>query len=190
MAGRSVQTLTPEDLLLILCIHGAKHLWERLGWLCDIAEIVRSHEKLDSNRLLDTARAVGAERILYLGLALASELLGADPPARVVQALQTDTVVKPLSEQVKGWLLSEPAVVLDPGERERYFMRLREHPADRFRVAVTQARFYFALTSRDREALPLPECLTWSLYLLRPVRLIGEYGLTPVKRFFKGIFQS
>jgi hypothetical protein len=190
MAGRSVQTLTPEDLLLILCIHGAKHLWERLGWLCDVAEIVRSHEKLEWNRVLDTARAVGAERILYLGLALASELLGADPPAKVVQAIQTDTVAKPLTEQVKGWLLSEPAVALDLGERERYFMRLREHSADRLLVALKQATVFLALTSRDREALPLPQFLTWSLYLLRPVRLIGEYGLTPFKRFFKGIFQS
>jgi hypothetical protein len=140
IAGRSVRTLRPEELLLILCIHGAKHLWERLGWLCDVAEIVRSHKPLEWNRVLDTAKVVGAERILYLGLALASELLGADPPAKVLQALRADSVVRPLAEQVKGWLSSEPAAALDLGERERYFMRLRERPTDRCRVALKQAK--------------------------------------------------
>jgi hypothetical protein len=190
LAGRPVRTLPLEDLLLILCIHGAKHRWERLVWLCDVAEIVRSPGGLDWNRALERARTIGANRILFLGLALARDLLGAEPSADVLQAIEADPVLKPLSEQVKGWLFSEDPVRLNLGERERYFMRLREHSADRFRVAVKQARFYLALTSRDKEALPLPACLMWSLYLLRPVRLAREYGLSPFKSFFKGFFQS
>jgi hypothetical protein len=190
VAGRPVRTHSSEDLLLILCVHGAKHGWERLAWLCDVAEIVRSPGRLDWNRALERARRNGADRILYLGLALARDLLGAELPADVSQAIEADAVLKPLSEQVKGWLFSEEPVRLNLGERERYFMRLREHPADRFRVAVKQARFYLALTSRDKEALPVPQCLMWSLYLLRPVRLAREYGLSPFKRFVKGIFQS
>jgi hypothetical protein len=36
----------------------------------------------------------------------------------------------------------------------------------------------------------LPGFLEWSRYLVRPVRLAGQYGITPFIRFFKGIFQS
>src|SRR5882724_13583915 len=31
---------SPECLLVTLCIHGAKHHWERLMWLCDVARLL------------------------------------------------------------------------------------------------------------------------------------------------------
>ena len=34
--GANVTTLSPEDLLLFLCVHGSRHLWLRLQWLCDV----------------------------------------------------------------------------------------------------------------------------------------------------------
>src|SRR5262249_7263798 len=47
LAGRPVMALAPEVLLPTLCEHGAKHLWERLAWICDIAELVRAVPELD-----------------------------------------------------------------------------------------------------------------------------------------------
>lgn len=190
MAGTRVQTFGLEWLLLLLCIHGAKHLWEKLGWLCDVAEIVRSQPALDWDVALDKAAETGASRILLLGLGLSDELLGARPPARILDAITADKVVMPLRSQIRSWLFEGTGDALDLGERERYFMRLRERPSDRCRVALTQAKHYLTPTLRDRETLPLPQYLGWSLYLLRPVRLAGEYGFAPLKRFVSGLFQS
>ena len=39
---QEVRTLSAEDLLLALCVHASKHAWMRLGWICDIAGVVRS----------------------------------------------------------------------------------------------------------------------------------------------------
>lgn len=36
LGGIAVNTLGDDDLLLYLCVHGAKHLWFRLKWLADI----------------------------------------------------------------------------------------------------------------------------------------------------------
>ena len=41
VAGRVMKTPSPEDLLLILSVHAAKHVWGRLIWLCDIAQILQ-----------------------------------------------------------------------------------------------------------------------------------------------------
>src|SRR5215212_8430945 len=38
--GTQVKTLSAEDLLFSLCVHGSRHLWERLSWICDIAELI------------------------------------------------------------------------------------------------------------------------------------------------------
>ena len=52
VGGASIQTLGPEDLVLLLCIHGTKHVWESLGWLCDVGWVLRAHPRLRSDRRL------------------------------------------------------------------------------------------------------------------------------------------
>jgi hypothetical protein len=187
VAGRLVPTHKSEDLLLIQCVHGVSHGWQRLGWLCDVAELVRSRPDMDWDRVFQTAAGLGGRRILCHALALARDLLGTSLPATVVRAIEQDPALVALSEQVKGWLVSDRAVPL--GETQRYFIRLREHPAHKLRVAIKQAKSYLALTSRDAEAFPVPGCLNWVLYVVRPFRLARDYGLSPFLRFFRGVFQ-
>src|ERR1019366_4101270 len=62
-AGRTVvgecevPCLSPEDSLLVLCVHTAKHLWTRLIWLADIAETLRS-QTIDHLLVLSRARVL------------------------------------------------------------------------------------------------------------------------------------
>src|SRR6266568_8868434 len=96
-----VDTLCAEDLMLVLCAHGAKHLWERLEWICDVAELLRRVPLSDGDGLLERARALGAERMLLLGLRLAVDLLGAPLPERLQRHVAADPVVVALAEQVR-----------------------------------------------------------------------------------------
>jgi hypothetical protein len=45
LMGTAVLSLPLEDVRLFLCIHGFKHGWERLGWICDVAELLRVHQQ-------------------------------------------------------------------------------------------------------------------------------------------------
>ncbi len=187
IGGRSVQTHTFEHLLVILCTHAASHAWDRLGWLCDVAEIVRS-QNLDWDRAFEHAAAVDGRRILLVGVALAVELLGAEPPPHVQRAIHEDAGLEPLTNQVRVWLSSGAPIAL--GELELFLMGLRERTSDKVHVGIEQIKRRLVLTSRDTESFPLPYSLKAARYLLRPIRLTREYGLMPLIRFFKGIFQS
>ena len=185
-AGRSVQVLKPEALLLVLCVHGARHLWEKLAWLGDIAAII--HRPLNWDGVIDDAIALDCERILALGLSLARDLLGADLPPRAQALIETDPGLQPLADEVKSHLFSNATVAPHTGEATRFFIRLRTRRRDRLRIAINHMRRYAAPTSRDEEALPLPASLRWVLYLLRPVRLAREYGFRPIRRIWRGLF--
>jgi Uncharacterised nucleotidyltransferase len=187
IAGRAVTMHAPEDLLLILCIHGGKHRWEYLVWLCDIAELIRCYPTLNWTHVIEDASSVGGKRILLLGVLLSRELLGAELPENLNRIMEADRVLIQLADQVKAWLTKETHVAAEPGEMPRYYLKLRENRADRLRVALTQAKHYLALTSRDREVLPGSAPLQ---YLGRPFRLAWEYGLRPFQRFLKGIGES
>src|SRR5262245_12514063 len=147
MAGRAVTTHAPEDLLLILCIHGGKHRWEYLVWLCDIAELIRSYPTLKWTQVIEDASSVAGRRILLLGVLLARDLLGAELPTNLNHTMEADRVLIQLADQVKAWLTREAHGAAEPGEIPHYYLRLREHRADRLRVALTQAKHYLTLTS-------------------------------------------
>jgi hypothetical protein len=185
-AGRSVQVLNREALLLVLCIHGARHVWEKLAWLGDVAAII--HGPLNWDRVIDDASALDCERILALGLLLARDLLGAELPPRAAALIATDAGLQPLAEEVKAHLFSNATLAPHTGEAARFFIRLRTSRRERLRIAVNHMRRYAAPTSRDEEVLPLPASLRWLLYLLRPLRVAREYGLTPIRRVWRGLF--
>jgi hypothetical protein len=40
--GVAIKVLAPEDLIFSLLIHGSRHLWECLLWICDVGWIVET----------------------------------------------------------------------------------------------------------------------------------------------------
>lgn len=101
-----VRTLAPPDLLLILAVHGAKHLWERLLWLCDIAQLLEQTPDLDWDALLRDARARGIERMTALALSLTRDVLGAVLPREVEEWLSGQPQALRLASRLKSSLLS------------------------------------------------------------------------------------
>src|SRR6202040_1346989 len=95
--GREVPALSLEDELILICVHGAKHFWERLMWIADVAALISGKQSPDWGRVITVAREVGAERILRLGLRLASEVLGAELPAQLEASVRSDRAVTRLA---------------------------------------------------------------------------------------------
>lgn len=174
IGGTMVPTLGADDLLLFLCIHGAKHLWARLKWVCDVAAVLHRAPPPDLTAVLAQARAIGAERMVLLGLRLAADLLEAPLPDDVQRRAQQDRTVSALATQVQARLFrSATATPLDLPELHRFCLRARERWRDRvryvLRVAVTPA-------ATDWTSLPLPRALHPLYYVVRPIRVAVKYG--------------
>ena len=101
-----VRSLAPEDLFLILCVHGAKHLWERLLWVCDLAELIEKTPAFDWTITLDAARERGVQRMTALGLALMRSVLGTELPGAVEHWLSTQPEALRLASQLRRQLLT------------------------------------------------------------------------------------
>jgi len=125
-AGMSVRCLRAEDLLLALSIHAAKHGWQRLIWLSDIAALLRRSQDLNWDVLLQSAQGAGVERILCVSLLLARDSLRASLPEHVLEHCRRDRRLATLEAQVRaGW--TEPAGVAESSWQQRFFLlRLRE----------------------------------------------------------------
>jgi hypothetical protein len=126
----------PGDLLILLCAHGAKHRWERLEWICGVSELIRGYQsEIDWNELIDTTEKFGIRRMVFLGLDLAAELLGAPVPEEVHQVIRRDPIIPVLIADVGRRVVAPPG---DPG-RLGYLLfqiRSRERRADRMRYLL------------------------------------------------------
>src|SRR5439155_5626844 len=92
--------LSVEDELVLICVHGAKHFWERLIWIADVAALVSRQKQIDWVRVTDSAQALGAKRMLHIGLCLAADLLKVRMPEEVQAAIKADGPVGRLAHQI------------------------------------------------------------------------------------------
>jgi hypothetical protein len=120
--GNAVPALSLEDELVLISIHGAKHFWERLIYIADVAAFV-SRQPLDWERLFSAAREVEAERMVRAALGLAADLLAAPLPEKVAAAVRSDSAIAPLVKQITRWLPAAGSA--PPGVFERALFRMR-----------------------------------------------------------------
>jgi hypothetical protein len=155
LEGTTTRGLSPEDLLLILCVHGAKHGWERLMWICDVAELVRAYQRMNWERLLEQANSLGSKRILFLGLFLANDLLGAELPEEIWQSIQADSRIQWLAGQVSGPLLAGADSVISDDDRPAFarttfYLTMRERLRDKVQFLVRYPFRHYLPAFRER----------------------------------------
>jgi hypothetical protein len=191
LAGVELFSLGLEDLLLLLCVHGAKHRWEQLKWICDIAEIVDAYrQKIDWGKVLDRARVLGGERMLLLGLFLAHDLLGADLPTETLKKIAGNPGIKCLTVKVRDGLFREVSNPVGLGDEAPFFYwKVRERLRDKLKVLWKYFPVYLLRAvipnKKDYAFLQLPSFLFSSYYFIRPVRLLWEYWFNFLHRLYR-----
>jgi Uncharacterised nucleotidyltransferase len=178
MGGRMVRALSPEDLVLILCIHGAKHAWSRLSLLCDIAGAARSRN-INYELLEERAHRLGIARIVGVNFWLVHDLLGLPSPPPLAKCMQRDRNIEFLARRIQRRL--SHASEYDPQSSDyfRLMLALRERTSDRVRFL---ARLAFTPSMGEWATLRLP---SWLFPIYRMIRLYRLAG-----RLFRSVGQQ
>jgi hypothetical protein len=172
---KTVKALAPEDLFLYLCVHGSKHHWERLEWLCCVAEVAAANPAMDWRVVAERAQAWGIERMLHLALLAAHKLLAAPLPDPLRSDTEKDIAAAHLAEQAAAALFSGKSREADQrnkgGDWYIRLLRMRERWPDKFRIlAYSSVRVPHP---NSQEFFRLPSQLAFLYYVLRPARLLG-----------------
>ena len=174
VGGQQLRTFSLEDTLLLLCVHGTKHFWSRLGWICDIAELVQSPRGVDWLRSENLARHMRCRRMWLLGLALANKILEAPLPELVLQQIRSDPSVAALSRQVQAQFLNSEESNF--GAAQRLYFRVISQ--DTFAEGLRQLSVVATRpTEEDWHAHGLPRWAAPLYAVLRPWRIVRDYGL-------------
>lgn len=167
LGGREAPTPGPDDLVILLCVHASKHLWERLAWISDVAHLI-DRAAIDWDGVLQEARRRGALRMILLGLHLSRGLLGSSVPTEVRDAIRKDPGVRRLAQELAGSLFlpirEEPRLL----SRSLLHVRMRERAWDR---VLYVSRVVFRPNEADWRSVRLPVFLHPAYYAMRPIRI-------------------
>lgn len=178
--GREMWSLSSQDMFLFLAIHGGKHCWYSLKWLCDLAEFIRSNPELDWPSLFNRAEALGAARTCRLAAHLAVELLQAEVPSSVARVVEADAQVRHCAEEVRQRI--QEARGVDPIEGQIFNLKLKERWYDKVRYVFLQCTQF---SGEEERFLSLPSTLSFMYIFIRPIFLLRRYGFSVLKRLVR-----
>jgi hypothetical protein len=178
-AGKQVWSFSAGDLLLILSLHGMKHAWDRLALICDVAELINNHE-MDWQQIEKTADDCKLHRILLVGLGLASTHARGIIPDKLLERVQSDRASLALVNQVHKELFKERGPWFEKVRCYFFHMKAGANWKYRYQFAIRRALFP---NYRDLFVMRLPKSLYFLYYVIRPLRVSGEF-LRAVKNCF------
>jgi hypothetical protein len=172
VGGRRVKTPSPEDLLLVLALHAAKHVWARLIWMRDIAQTIK-REDLNWNWIYSQSRALGIERIVNITLLLTARFLGVALPPAIEKTVVADDTTQAFARQISATVAAGATYEEEKLSYFRLMMSLRERKVDRLRFL---SRLAFTPAPGEWESVRLPKPLFPLYRLVRLVRLLSRFA--------------
>jgi hypothetical protein len=165
--------LADKHRLLYLSIHGAKHLFERLEWVCDIDRVVRCMPKAAWAPLLEEAGQMGTMRMLCLGLECSRRFLGTPLPETVMQWIEKDPLLPVLVRKIVCHAYSKEVPQKRGHATFLLLWQMRERYSDRLRFAW---RSIFSTKLDDFLWIQFSRKRAWLYLFVRPFRLWMKYS--------------
>lgn len=169
LAGAEISNMDPETTLLVLCMHGSKHVWSRLIWVCDLVYLLSQFPSLDWKHVMREARRVGLWRTLALGVLLANRICCSDVPRAVLQRLEADATASELARSLEEAIFDRPGEL--PSGRMPYSVRLLGFQ-DRIRLIFSPG--FLRPNERDLSFIKLPKTFHPLYLLVRPLRMLRD----------------
>ncbi len=153
--NREIKTLQNELLLVYLCLHGAKHAFERIEWICDIDRLIRN-SNVNWEEAISIANQSHSKRSFYLGLSLAHHLFHTTVPSDIAQGIDSDDIKTLQSLTLKQ--ISEKNNEKSDFKRNRdtffYQSKLFDHKSDMLHFYLST---FFKISTTDCQTFILPE---------------------------------
>jgi len=177
IAAVDALALSPEDLILHLCLHlGYQHRFKLgLRGLYDIDEVLRHFEgQVNWRTLVKIAQDWGSERVTWLTLTLVGKLLGAEIPPYVINILQPDSVEPWIWQAAKTQLL-DPKSRRIPMTPDLADLAVKKCLLSRFRLIISRV-FIPRQTLARLYGVPPTSIHIYGCYFKRFCELVRMYG--------------
>jgi hypothetical protein len=180
LLSNKIQILNNELNFLYLCIHGAKHGWERIEWLVDLDRLSKNY-KIDIVMLQNYAKMTNSIKILYSSIYLISYLFNNKIFENILKQEITNKVINLSNEFIYEWSedkLYQKKIIRINTKQLRIILKIQDGFYMRIKIFW---KLFFELKLSDILYINLPKKLYYLYYFIRPIRLFSD--------FLKGLYK-
>ncbi len=168
LGGGAVFVPSPEDLGVLLALHGVKHAWRYLQWVADFSAAV-SRPAFDWTRFVSLADSWGVRRATHCAVLVAHDLVALEVPAALLRLARDDARAEFLARGVVARLtLARVAPEIGAESTARYDLQWLDGAWAKARYLALAAALP---TPQERQVAKLPDALLPLAYPLRAWRL-------------------
>ena len=165
--NQNINTISNEKFLVYLCIHGSKHLYERIEWVCDIDRFIKT-QKIDWDIVEDIIKNDNSKRFFLLGLFLVKFLFNTSLGNNYEDRF--DKEYESISNHIfDTWNGKEKS---DNKNNMKYMLKLFVSKSDKFKYIN---KMYFKPTFTEYWYINFPKSLYFLYYPLRQYLLLKKY---------------
>ena len=162
-----VDTFSSDSLLLYLCIHCSKHLGERIIWIKDIDQMIRT-QNLNWESIMIEVQHNNLHSMFFLGLYLSQNLFDTPLPKQIEEALKNEKSIPELSHYVLSSWTTPQSMFQITKHRLKFFPSLKMKILYLHKIILKPSQNEYQFTD-------LPKGLYWVYYLIRPYLLLKKY---------------
>ena len=169
---KEIATIEINNYLLYLCVHGSKHLWERIEWVNDIHMLISKND-IDWEYLILLSKELKVKKMFLLGILISDEFFSTNIPIFIFDKIKKDSTLK---KSLEGILNTYKSKFTDKKDTKKEIVK-------RFiAISTLQDNFYetvkyfvssiFKPTHYDIYFINLSKELSFLYYFTRPIRFI------------------
>jgi hypothetical protein len=165
--NQNINTISNEKFLVYLCIHGSKHLYERIEWVCDIDRFIKT-QKVDWDIVEDIIKNDNSKKFFLLGLFLTKILFNTDLGKNYENHFDNEyeSIRSHIFDTWNGKQKS------DNKNNMKYMLKLFVSKTDKLKYLN---KIYFKPTFTEYWYVNLPKPLYFLYYPLRQYLLLKKY---------------
>ncbi len=169
---KELETLQSELLLVYLCSHGSKHMWERIQWIVDVDRLIKNIDDINWDTVWLYAKETHSINTLLLGLSLNKELFGTNLPSTIEEKIEKRKNIYLLKIHTLKLLNKKPAEhsskISSMYKKFDYHLKLYDSFTDKAKYCFS---YIFKITPDDVLNINLPKHLHFLYFIIRPFRL-------------------
>ena len=168
LLNHELNIFSNEKLFIYLCVHGYKHLWERIEWLVDIYYLI-SKENIDLEKVLQMSKLVDADRIVLSTLIICQKMF--DLKIQLKDSSIQDKKLNKATNSMLNKIISDYKEVTEKIHSKQFstiHLYMLKTTANKMKYLKT----FFEPTEQDYEKVKISKSLHFLYYLLRPFNVL------------------
>jgi hypothetical protein len=170
--NQDLDVFSNDKLFIYLCVHGYKHLWERIEWLTDIYYLILK-QNVDIENIIDMAKSVDADRIVLSTLIICKKMFSLEINLKNISLIEDKKLNYVTNEMLEKMLEDYSSVNEKIHSKE--FSMIHMYMLKTKTSKIKYLKTFLKPTEYDYEKVKITKRFHFVYYFLRPINIFIKF---------------